>query len=55
VAALKWNEWQLSSGLGGSFALEYAGQSPTSRSTLLGLKLSNESLKLQSESIFLQA
>jgi integrase len=24
VAALKWNEWQLSSGLGGSFALEYA-------------------------------
>jgi hypothetical protein len=26
VAALKWNEWQLSSGLGGSFALEYAGK-----------------------------
>ena len=24
MAALKWNEWQLSSGLGGSFALEYA-------------------------------
>jgi hypothetical protein len=27
VAALKWNEWQLSSGLGGSFALEYAPNS----------------------------
>jgi hypothetical protein len=26
VAALKWNEWQLSSGFGGSFALEYAGE-----------------------------
>jgi hypothetical protein len=24
VAALEWNEWQLSSGLGGSFAPEYA-------------------------------
>ena len=24
MAALEWNEWQLSSGLGGSFALEYA-------------------------------